>query len=103
MIVPYRHASEIQGIGADDANEMIHLTRRCVATLKEKLRPHGFNVGMNIGAAAGAGIDEHIHMHVVPRWNGDNNFMPVVGETRVMPQHIQSTYEALAGHFSFDE
>lgn len=103
MIVPYRHAGEIQGIGADDANEMMLLTRRCVSTLKEKLRPHGFNVGMNIGAAAGAGIDEHIHMHVVPRWNGDNNFMPVVGETRVMPQHIQSTYEALAGHFSFDE
>jgi ATP adenylyltransferase len=102
MVVPYTHTSDIQGIGADDANEMMRLTKRCVALLKERFKPHGFNIGMNLESAAGAGIDEHIHMHVVPRWNGDTNFMPVLGETRVMPQHIQSTYDALAD-FSFDE
>ena len=102
MVVPYTHTSDIQGIGADDANEMMRLTKRCVALLKERFKPHGFNIGMNLESAAGAGIDEHIHMHVVPRWNGDTNFMPVLGETRVMPQHIQSTYDALAD-FPFDE
>ena len=102
MVVPYRHTSDIQGIGADDADEMMSLTRRCVGALKGAFKAQGFNIGMNLEAASGAGIDEHIHMHVVPRWRGDTNFMPVIGETRVIPQHIQTTYEALAEHFTSD-
>jgi ATP adenylyltransferase len=103
MVVPYKHTNIIEGMDGDEAGEMMRLTQLAVAAVKEVFKPHGFNLGMNLEAAAGAGIDEHIHMHVVPRWNGDTNFMPVVGETRVMPQHIQSTYEALVGRFTFDE
>ena len=102
MVFPYRHTSDIQGMGSDEADEMMSLTRRCVAALKGAFKPQGFNIGMNLEAAAGAGIDEHIHMHVVPRWRGDTNFMPVIGEIRVMPLHIQYAYEALAEHFPSD-
>jgi ATP adenylyltransferase len=103
MVVPYRHANDILGIANDDSNEMMKITQHCVEILREKFKPQGFNIGMNIGSAAGAGIDEHIHLHIVPRWNGDTNFMPVIGETHVIPQHVQTTYETLADRFRFDE
>lgn len=103
MVVPYRHTGDVLGLGEDEAADMMNMVKRCVLALRGAFKPQGFNIGMNLEAASGADIDEHIHMHVVPRWNGDTNFMPVVGETRVIPQHLQSAYEALAGHFPPDE
>ncbi len=100
MVVPYKHASGIGGIGPEEAAEMMELTQKSVGVLQRKFNPQGFNIGMNLGSAAGAGIEEHLHMHVVPRWNGDTNFMPVLGETKVMPQHIESTYDNLIDGFS---
>jgi ATP adenylyltransferase len=95
MVVPYRHTSDITGITREEMNENGRLVQRCVEVLKGSFSPEGYNIGMNLETAAGAGIDEHIHMHIVPRWNGDTNFMPVVGDTRVMPQHISESYDIL--------
>ena len=99
MVVPYRHTSEIIGITGEEMDENGRLVQRCVEVLKKSFSPEGYNIGMNLETAAGAGIDEHIHMHIVPRWNGDTNFMPVVGETRVMPQHIEESYNILIKAF----
>jgi ATP adenylyltransferase len=78
-------------------NEMMALTRRAMTTLEKAYGPHGFNVGMNQGRAAGAGVEHHVHMHVVPRWGGDTNFMPVLGDTRVMPQTLEESLIMLEG------
>ncbi|MBI5875798.1 MAG: HIT family hydrolase, partial [Deltaproteobacteria bacterium] len=73
--------------------------KESVAILKKEMNPGGFNIGMNLGTEAGAGIEEHLHFHIVPRWNGDTNFMPVIGEVRVLPEHLQATYDKLYPHF----
>lgn len=99
MVVPYSHTSEITDLEPEEMDENGRLVQKAVAILKERFKPQGFNIGVNLGVAGGAGIDEHIHTHVVPRWNGDTNFMPVVGEVHVMPQHIEETYNALAEAF----
>lgn len=99
MVVPYRHTSEIIGINGEEMDENGRLVQRCVEVLKGSFSPEGYNIGMNLETAAGAGIDEHIHMHIVPRWSGDTNFMPVIGETRVMPQHIEESYNILIKGF----
>jgi len=99
MIVPYRHTDDITNMTEEELAEMGILTKRSVEVLKERFKPQGFNIGMNIGSAAGAGIEEHVHMHIVPRWNGDSNFMPVVGKTKVLPQLIGDTYRHLAEAF----
>ena len=78
---------------------MMALAQRAIEALREKYEPHGFNVGFNQGRVAGAGVEHHIHMHVVPRWGGDTNFMPVLADTRVMPQTLEQTYDALSGAF----
>jgi len=95
MITPYAHVSDVtllEGeIMADIALEM----QRSIAILKEVMNPDGFNVGVNLGKAAGAGIDDHLHLHIVPRWNGDTNFMPVLADTRVMPEYLDETYMKL--------
>ena len=75
------------------------MLKKSVVILKKVFKPAGFNIGMNLGKASGAGIDEHIHFHIVPRWNGDTNFMPVIGEVRVMPEHLSATYNKLYPHF----
>lgn len=103
MVVPYKHANDLSGLGEEEAAEMMTLAQKSLVALRDVLKPQGFNLGMNLGSVAGAGIEEHIHMHLVPRWNGDTNFMPVIGETRVMPQHIESTYDALISRFSFKD
>ena len=77
---------------------MMALAQRAIGALEETYAPHGYNVGFNQGRVAGAGVEHHIHMHVVPRWGGDTNFMPVLGDTRVMPQSLEDSYEALRGH-----
>jgi ATP adenylyltransferase len=95
MIVPYSHLDELQKLPAEAAQEMMALSQRMETVLRELYRPDGINLGMNIGKAAGAGIAGHIHMHVLPRWVADANFMSVVGETRILPETLQVTWERM--------
>jgi ATP adenylyltransferase len=97
MIAPFEHVGRIQDIPAETTAEMMALSQQAISVLQAKYEPHGFNVGFNQGRVAGAGVEHHIHMHVVPRWGGDTNFMPVLADTRVMPQTLEQTYEALKG------
>jgi ATP adenylyltransferase len=99
MIAPYEHVPTLSDAHPDTLAEMMKLMRECEAHLRAIYRPHGLNMGMNIGESAGAGIAGHIHMHMLPRWTGDANFMTVVGETRVLPESLESTYEKLAAAF----
>ena len=99
MVAPYQHVGRIQDIPAETTAEMMALAQRAIAVIQREYEPHGFNVGFNQGRVAGAGVEHHIHMHVVPRWGGDTNFMPVLADTRVMPQTLEQTYEALRGEF----
>ncbi len=99
MIAPYGHIGDLQEIPAATLAEMMALAQRAMGRLEEIYSPHGYNVGFNQGRVAGAGVEHHIHMHVVPRWAGDNNFMPVIADTKVMPQSIEQSYEALKGAF----
>jgi ATP adenylyltransferase len=97
MVAPYEHVGRIQDLPPETTAEMTALAQRAMTLLEERYAPHGFNVGFNQGRVAGAGVEHHIHMHVVPRWGGDTNFMPVLADTRVMPQTLEQTYEALEG------
>jgi ATP adenylyltransferase len=92
---PYTHLDELRKLPADAANEMMELSQRMESALRELYHPDGINLGMNIGKAAGAGIAGHIHMHVLPRWVGDANFLSVVGETRVLPETLDVTWKRL--------
>src|SRR5215217_2889374 len=84
MVVPYHHTADLAGLETPIATELFDLIRKSVSAITAAMNPHGFNIGMNLGSTAGAGIDEHIHMHIVPRWNGDANFMPIVGGTKLI-------------------
>lgn len=95
MIVPYEHLGNVEDLDEETLSEMMILVRRCVVLLQNTMSPSGFNVGMNIGRVAGAGVAEHVHTHVVPRWEGDANFMPVVASTKVLPEELRTTYEKL--------
>jgi ATP adenylyltransferase len=95
MIVPYTHLDELQKLPRDSADEMMALSQRMETVLRELYQPDGINLGMNIGKAAGAGIAGHIHMHVLPRWVADANFVSVVGETRVLPEALEVTWEKM--------
>ena len=99
MVSPYRHLASPELLSADELHEHGEIVSRCLAALRAVLNPAGFNIGMNLGRVAGAGIDEHIHSHIVPRWSGDTNFMPVVGSTRVIPEALAETYDKLKGQF----
>lgn len=99
MIVPYQHAQDLDGIADDVLTELITLTRKAQNIMKQVFAAQGFNIGINVGKAAGAGIDEHIHIHIVPRWTGDTNFMPVLGDIKVIPQHIWAAYDLLLPFF----
>jgi ATP adenylyltransferase len=96
LIVPYRHISDYSDLTDDETAEFSGFTKQAMAALRAASGPHGFNVGMNLGTVAGAGIAAHLHQHVVPRWGGDSNFMPVVGRTRVLPQLLADTRKILA-------
>ena len=100
MVVPYEHAPLLTDLPADTATEIVELARRSQEVVQAAMGPQGFNLGMNQGRAAGAGIEEHLHLHLVPRWIGDTNFMPAIGDTRVMPQHLDDTYALLAEGFA---
>jgi ATP adenylyltransferase len=96
MVAPFRHVGELEEVKDDESLDMQQLLQRCVKALKEAMQPEGFNIGMNLGVVAGAGIPDHLHWHVVPRWTGDTNFMPVVGETKVLPEVLDGTHQKLA-------
>jgi ATP adenylyltransferase len=100
MIVPYRHISTPDQISPEDSTEMWQLMNRSIGILREHLRPDGFNIGMNIGRSAGAGVKDHLHLHVVPRWSGDANFMAVVGETKVLSYELDDIVALLKREFS---
>ena len=100
MIVPYRHFAAFEELDTPELHEIAELARRAVRALKACAGPHAFNIGWNVGGLAGAGIAEHLHQHVVPRWGGDTNFMPVVGQTRVLPQLLGETYALLRPAFA---
>jgi ATP adenylyltransferase len=97
MIVPYAHLDELQKLPTDAAQEMMALTQRMEAVLRPLYHPDGINLGMNIGKAAGAGVAGHIHMHILPRWVADANFASVIGETRVLPETLQITWQRIHG------
>lgn len=99
MVTPYRHVMDLAVLVPEEANEIMRLLQRCVAILQTRFRCQGVNVGLNLGEAAGAGIREHLHFHLVPRWNGDSSFMAVMDEVRVLPEHLASTYQALKPFF----
>ncbi|TDQ51616.1 HIT family protein [Actinorugispora endophytica] len=99
MVCPYRHVADYTELDEAETGEIAALTQAGIAALRAASGPQGFNVGMNLGAAAGAGIAAHLHQHVVPRWGGDTNFMPVVGQTRVLPQLLTQTRALLAEHW----
>ena len=99
LLAPKRHESKIDNLPEDENNDLSKALRESVAIIRAVLRPGGINLGMNLGKCAGAGVEDHLHWHVVPRWEGDTNFMPVVGETRVMPQHLLDSYDRLKPHF----
>ncbi len=94
LIAPYRHVTEMTSISSEEWRESLQLLKESTAAIKGVMEPHGFNIGFNVGAAAGGGF-EHLHMHVVPRWRGDSNFMPVLAETKVLPEHLDSTYKRI--------
>jgi len=95
MVVPYRHTADLTGLKAEELAEMMSLCQKAISVLTDVMNPHGFNLGMNLGKVAGAGIDQHLHMHIVPRWNGDTNFMPVIGEVRVISEALSSSWKRL--------
>lgn len=88
LVVPYKLSADLNGLTEQELSDLFILTRRCQNALTEVMRPEGFNIGINIGRVAGAGIIDHVHVHVVPRWNGDTNFMPVIGSTTVVPEAL---------------
>ncbi|HUS04091.1 MAG TPA: HIT domain-containing protein [Dehalococcoidia bacterium] len=97
MVAPYRHVANIEDLTSDESREHFNLVKKSLALLKEVLKPGGFNIGLNIGKIAGAGIEEHLHTHIVPRWQGDVNFMPVLADTRVISEGLAATYKKLKG------
>ena len=99
MIVPYRHIASLDGLTPEENLEMAALTARAVAVLRDVMAPQGFNIGINLGEAAGAGLKDHLHQHIVPRWVGDTNFMPVLGGSHVVPEALTATYDLLAVKF----
>ena len=96
MVAPYRHVARLEDLDNEELTELMQLARHAVYAQRRSMSPDGFNVGVNLGKVAGAGIADHLHMHVVPRWEGDNSFMPVLADIKVIPQALEATYDALA-------
>ncbi|MER3403187.1 MAG: HIT family hydrolase [Chloroflexota bacterium] len=95
MVVPYRHIADITDLTPEESLDLWQVMQRCVRALQQTYRPDGFNIGFNLGRSAGAGIEEHLHLHIVPRWHGDTNFMTTIGAARVLPETLPQTYERL--------
>jgi ATP adenylyltransferase len=99
LVSPYAHISDLAHLSSNQLSEMMLLAQRCKGALERSYRPDGFNIGMNLGRCAGAGVDQHIHLHVVPRWMGDSNFMTIAGETRVLPESLDISYQKIKKSF----
>lgn len=99
LVVPYQHLAELDSAAKEITDELMDLTKRSETALRKVYSPAGFNVGMNLGGAAGAGIVDHIHLHILPRWPGDTNFMTTVAESRVIPESLETTYSKLRSTF----
>jgi len=99
MVAPYCHVANLEELTNEELSEHFQIVSRSVSILRQVFNPAGFNIGINVGKVAGAGIDEHIHTHIVPRWQGDTNFMPVLADIRVVPEALAETYEKLRGKF----
>ena len=95
LVAPFAHRSSVEDLPVETLTEMMVMTNQGLAALRQALKPHGFNLGVNLGAVAGAGVAEHVHMHIVPRWGADTNYMTVTGRTRVIPEALETTYERL--------
>ncbi len=103
MVVPYAHVASFEALDEAAQLEVMQLLNRSLGALRRVYHPDGFNVGANLGSVAGAGVADHVHLHVVPRWGGDTNFMPVVGDTRVIPETLDQTYERLRKAWTADD
>lgn len=99
LVAPYRHTGNLEELTEDERNEHFKMVSRSIAVLREAFKPGGFNIGANIGKVAGAGIEGHFHSHIVPRWQGDTNYVPVLADVRVIPQALAETYKILEGKF----
>lgn len=99
LVAPVRHLPDLDQLSHKETLDLLLMVRRSVDVLKKAINPEGFNVGLNLGRVAGAGVEEHLHFHIVPRWNGDTNYMTVLGEVRVIPEHIIETYMRLGPYF----
>lgn len=99
MVVTFEHLADLDKTSKESTDELMDLTKKCQTILREVYEPHGMNVGMNFGKAAGAGVAEHFHLHILPRWIGDANFMTAIGETRTIPESLQTTYDKLKDKF----
>ncbi len=95
MVAPFRHVGDFDSLTAEEIKEIHQLVSLMIRAIKRAMNPDGFNIGLNIGRVAGAGVEHHIHVHIVPRWNGDTNFMPVISDTKVIPQALKETYHEL--------
>lgn len=95
LVVPYVHVASVEDLDPETLAELMLLVNRGIATLRKAQQPQGFNIGINMGSVAGAGIADHVHLHVVPRWQGDNNFLPVIGDTRLIPECLDDTYQRM--------
>jgi len=99
MVAPYRHTGNLEELTGEERNEHFEMVSRAIRALREAFNPGGFNIGANIGKVAGTGIDDHFHSHIVPRWQGDTNYVPVLADVRVVPQALAETYQKLKGKF----
>jgi ATP adenylyltransferase len=99
LVAPYTHTGDFARLDGPTATDLMHVSQRSVAVLEQAYQPHAFNLGLNLGRTAGAGLPDHLHVHVVPRWDGDTNFMPIVGKTKVLPESLDQTYARLAPRF----
>jgi ATP adenylyltransferase len=99
MVAPYVHTGDLPNLDAGIAADLMHTTQKAVDVLQRAYRPDAFNIGMNLGKSAGAGVPDHLHLHVVPRWEGDTNFMPIVANTKVLPEALDQTYDRLEPYF----
>ncbi len=99
MVAPRRHRANLDGLESEEMLEIMELLRSSMDILRQVMKPEGFNVGLNLGSVAGAGVEDHMHFHIVPRWGGDTNYMTVIGEVRVIPEHLWATYDKLKPYF----